>query len=116
MSLLQVREKHMILLNVPSWKTETGPNERLVLPFASQIHPKILTKVWTFIWSGSLGRNLCISQLDMHGLIQEVQRISESHKTLMNEKSDIKLRLDNFEDSLNRNIVGIPTARVFASS
>ena len=48
----------------------------------------------------------------MHGLIQEVQRISESHKTLMNEKSDIKLRLDNFEDSLNRNIVGIPTARM----
>ena len=49
----------------------------------------------------------------MHGLIQEVQRISESHKTLMNEKSDIKLRLDNFEDSLNRNIVGIPTVRMF---
>ena len=48
----------------------------------------------------------------MHGLIQEVQRISESHKTLMNEKSDIKLRLDNFEDSLNRNIVGIPTVRM----
>lgn len=52
----------------------------------------------------------------MHGLIQEVQRISESHKTLMNEKSDIKLRLDNFEDSLNRNIVGIPTARVSTCS
>ena len=96
----------MIPRILPSWKTKTGQNQR----------SNERSVRWTFIWSGFRGRNLCISQSDMHGLIQEVQRISESHKTLMNEKSDIKLRLDNFEDSLNRNIVGIPTARVFTCS
>ena len=36
-----------------------------------------------------------VSAADIHGLIHEVQRISESHKTLINEKSDIKLKLEN---------------------
>ena len=38
-----------------------------------------------------------VSAADIHGLIHEVQRISESHKTLMNEKSDTIRRLDNLE-------------------
>ena len=38
-----------------------------------------------------------VSAADIHGLIHEVQRISESHKTIMNEKSDTIRRLDSLE-------------------
>ena len=51
-----------------------------------------------------------VSASDIHGLITEVQRISESHKTLMNEKSDFKLKLDSIEHRFDNS--GIPSVPI----